>query len=85
MKPVEFSLQQMRDLLDTVEELGDLSTQDPARAAQLEDRLVMFQAIVGARVEIPRERPHRTDDFARLERSPGVASERRPTSRLGQR
>jgi predicted kinase len=72
MKPLDFSLEQMRDLLDTVEELAAEYTTE-ARVAQLQDRLGMFQAVVDARVQALREQLHRTEDFARLLRAPAAS------------
>ncbi len=70
MKPLEFSLEQMRDLLTTVEELAAASDGDAERIGELRDRLSMFQVIVDARIATLREQLHRTEDFAQLLRAP---------------
>lgn len=92
MKPLEFSLEQMRDLLDTVEELTEATATatatgaeaDTARRNQLVERLSMFHAIVEARVETLREQLHRTEDFAHYLRDrvePAWATTKTPARR----
>ncbi len=66
MKPLDFSLEQMRDLLTTVEELAATPDGDAERIGELRDRLSMFQVIVDARIATLREQLHRTEDFAQL-------------------
>lgn len=72
MKPLEFTLEQMRDLLDTVQSLNAEPAPGAERAAELTDRLGMYRAIVEARVDALREQLHRAEDFADLLRSPSA-------------
>ncbi|BCJ37259.1 MerR family transcriptional regulator [Actinocatenispora thailandica] len=67
MKPLEFSLQEMRDLLGVVDRLA--ATDDaPARAA-LRDRLEMYQHAVAARIDALREQLTTAERFAAQLRS----------------
>jgi DNA-binding transcriptional MerR regulator len=51
LKPLEFSLEQMRDLLDTIDGLADESGDDPARTAELMGRLAVYRSATDSRVE----------------------------------
>ncbi len=62
MKPLEFSLDEMRDLLEVLDRLGQASTQRDRHA--LQDRLVMYQQAVAARIEALREQLSTADQFA---------------------
>lgn len=70
MKPLEFTLEQMRDLLETVR--AHDAAPGPERRAELADRLGMYRAIVEARIDALREQLHRAEDFADLLRSPAA-------------
>jgi DNA-binding transcriptional MerR regulator len=49
LKPLDFSLEQMRDLLDTIDGLA-ADTDDPRRTAELMDRLAVYRAATDSRV-----------------------------------
>jgi DNA-binding transcriptional MerR regulator len=70
MKPLDFTLEQMRDLLMTVQELHAEPAPDAARREELADRLGMYRSIVEARVHTLREQLLRAEDFAGMLRSP---------------
>jgi DNA-binding transcriptional MerR regulator len=72
MKPLDFTLDQMRDLLDTVQALNADPEPAPERKAELTDRLGMYRSIVEARIDALREQLHRAEDFADLLRSPSA-------------
>jgi len=54
MKPLEFSLEEMRELLDGIDELAAGPT--PARRQELRDMLAGYQRQVGERIATVRER-----------------------------
>ena len=72
MKPLEFSLEQTRELLETVRALRTDDGADRARTAALQERLAMYRSVVDARVGALREQLYRTEDFAGLLRSPDL-------------
>ena len=51
LKPLDFSLEQMRDLLATIDGLEDDDGSDAARSADLMGRLAMYRAATDRRVE----------------------------------
>ncbi|GAA4856794.1 MerR family transcriptional regulator [Actinomycetospora corticicola] len=68
MKPLDFSLEQMRDLLDAVAELAADPT--PERGAALTARIAGHRAAVQEKVGALRERLRRAEEFADLLGSP---------------
>ncbi|GAA3944528.1 MerR family transcriptional regulator [Amorphoplanes auranticolor] len=62
MKPLGFTLEEMRDLLQTLDELA--TTQGDQRAA-LQDRLSMFHTAAQTRVQALREQLATAEQFAR--------------------
>ena len=75
MKPLDFSLEQMRDLLDTLAALAETAATpevDRQRRDELEERVATYRTIVEARVETMRADLARTEDLARLLGSPGM-------------
>lgn len=74
MKPLDFSLEQMRDLLETLRTLhGDPGPDDEHRA-RLVERVAVYRAVVEARIDTLRERLHRAEDFAASLRDPTAPS-----------
>ena len=71
MKPLEFSLEQMRDLLTTLHALTGDDGSDPDRGAVLRERVAMYRSIVDARIAALRQQLDRAEDFATLLRAPG--------------
>jgi DNA-binding transcriptional MerR regulator len=51
LKPLDFSLEQMRELLATIDGLENDSGEDDAASAELMGRLAMFRAAADSRVE----------------------------------
>jgi MerR family transcriptional regulator, copper efflux regulator len=68
MKPLDFSLEQMRDLLDAVAELA--ADPAPERAAELAARIAGHRAAVQEKVGALRDRLRRAEEFADLLGSP---------------
>lgn len=50
LKPLDFSLEQMRDLLDTIDGLAADTEEEPRRTAELLDRLAVYRAATDSRV-----------------------------------
>ena len=65
MKPLGFTVQEMRDLLDASDALDDASAGEDAREAAAE-RLREFAAAAGGRVDELRTQLERAEDFAKL-------------------
>jgi MerR family transcriptional regulator, copper efflux regulator len=63
MKPLGFTLDEMRDLLHILDNLTDQTTDDNRRAA-LQDRLAMFHTAAQARVQALRDQLATAEDFA---------------------
>ena len=63
MKPLDFTLEEMRDLLTTVDRLDDPSTPAAERSI-LRDRLVMFRELAEQRVEALRTKLAHAQKFA---------------------
>jgi DNA-binding transcriptional MerR regulator len=61
MKPLDFSLEEMADLLGVLDRLPDAP---PGRAAELRDRLAMFEQAAMARCAALREQLEAAEDFA---------------------
>ncbi|OLT16130.1 MerR family transcriptional regulator [Pseudonocardia sp. CNS-139] len=51
LKPLDFSLEQMRELLDAIDGMESDTGADPGRTAELTRRLAMYRAAAEARVE----------------------------------
>jgi DNA-binding transcriptional MerR regulator len=51
LRPLDLSLEQMRELLATIDDLEDDEGDDPERTAELAGRLTVFRAAVDSRVE----------------------------------
>ena len=51
LKPLDFSLEQMRELLDTIDGIEADTGEDPERTADLVRRLAMYRAAADGRVE----------------------------------
>jgi DNA-binding transcriptional MerR regulator len=51
LKPLEFSLEQMRELLDTIDAIEADTGEDSAHTAELMRRLAMYRAAADGRVE----------------------------------
>ena len=64
MKPLDFSLEEMRDLLSTVDRLEDADLLPRERAA-LQERLVMYRELTDQRVEALRGQLANAEEFAR--------------------
>lgn len=64
MKPLDFTLEEMRDLLATVDQLDDPSTSTADRSA-LRERLVMYRELADQRVEALRSQLAHAEIFAR--------------------
>ncbi|MEG3628631.1 MerR family transcriptional regulator [Streptomyces poriticola] len=65
MKPLDFSLEEMRDLLDVTDRLA--ATDDPATGVELEhlrERLDSYRKVADARCEALRARLEMAEDFA---------------------
>lgn len=62
MKPLDFSLEEMRDLLSVLDRLG--TTSDAAEGEGLLDRLVMYREAADARVRALRDQVAVAEDFA---------------------
>lgn len=81
MKPLEFSLEEMRDLLGVLDRLAD--TEDAQARALLRDRLEMYQHAVTARIDALREQLTTAERFAgRLRAAAGRDARRRGTPRV---
>ena len=76
MKPLDFTLEQMRDLLETVQALTADPPPEGDRLAELSDRLGLYRSIVEARTNALRAQLHRAEDFADLLRSPSTVRAR---------
>jgi MerR family copper efflux transcriptional regulator len=63
MKPLDFTLEEMRDLLTTVDQLDDAATSAAQRYA-LRDRLVMYRELADQRVEALRTQLVNAELFA---------------------
>jgi MerR family copper efflux transcriptional regulator len=63
MKPLDFTLEEMRDLLATVDQLDDVSTPAEERAS-LRERLVMYRELADQRVEALRTQLANAELFA---------------------
>ena len=75
MKPLDFTLEEMRDLLATVDRLGDPDA--PAtEAARLRERLAMYRELADQRVSALRAQLATAEAFARSlgERSDGTGA-----------
>ena len=64
MKPLDFTLEEMRDLLTTVDQLDDPGTAAAERTA-LRERLVMYRELADQRVEALRTQLANAEIFAR--------------------
>ena len=64
MKPLEFTLEEMRDLLGTVDQL-DVRATPTAEQATLRERLVMYQELADQRVEALRTQLANAEMFAK--------------------
>lgn len=64
MKPLDFTLEEMRDLLTTVDQLEDPATTD-AEGASLRERLAMYRELADQRVETLRTQLAHAEVFAR--------------------
>ena len=62
MKPLDFSLDEMRDLLGTLDRLADASVAGDERR-ELDDRLRMYRELAGQRVQALRTQLSRAEDF----------------------
>ncbi|MDP9394793.1 MAG: MerR family transcriptional regulator [Actinomycetota bacterium] len=81
MKPLEFSLDEMRDLLEILDALVDADVREPTRRQSL-DRLSMYREVAQSRIENLRTQLEAAEGFAaelnrRQERHP-ARSGRRP-------
>lgn len=72
MKPLDFSLDRMRDLLDAVGELAADPPPDAARAAELAARVATHRAAVEQKVVSLRDQLARAEEFAALLASPST-------------
>ena len=63
MKPLDFTLEEMRDLLTTVDQLDDPATPAAQRSA-LAERLVMYRELADQRVEALRTQLTTAELFA---------------------
>ncbi|MCW0212540.1 MAG: MerR family transcriptional regulator [Pseudonocardia sp.] len=52
LKPLDLSIEQIRELTTVIDELDGDDGQDPDRTAHLQDRLAMFRAAAEARIEV---------------------------------
>lgn len=77
MKPLEFSLEQMRDLLATLHALTGDDGSDPAHGTALRERVALYRSVVDARIAALREQLDRAEDVAALLRSPDRSRPRR--------
>lgn len=64
MKPLDFTLEEMRDLIEVRDELGRPSLTKATRA-ELTERLRTYHALVESRLDRLRERVESADAFAR--------------------
>ena len=71
MKPLDFTLGQMRELLDTARALHDEHLPDDERT-RLTERIGMYRSIVEARIDTLRAQLHRAEDFADSLRAPAA-------------
>lgn len=65
LKPLEFSLEQMRDLLGTIDAVEADTGEDPEHRAELQRRLGMYRAAADARVEALRAQVQGLDVLSR--------------------
>lgn len=63
MKPLEFSLEEMRDLLSVLDRLSGTPERRNERS-ELRDRLVMYQHAVAARIDALREQLSTAEQFS---------------------
>jgi DNA-binding transcriptional MerR regulator len=63
MKPLEFSLEEMRDVLELLDQLDD-SKSGPERRIELLERLEMYREAAKARVTALRDQLHTAEEFA---------------------
>ena len=77
MKPLDFTLEEMRDLLTTVDQLDDPATSAAERSA-LRERLVMYRELADSRVEALRTQLANAELFARSLAERGGAPRRNP-------
>ena len=77
MKPLDFTLEEMRDLLTTVDRLDDPAT-SAADATTLRERLVMYRELADQRVEALRAQLAHAEVFAQSLAERGGARRRSP-------
>jgi DNA-binding transcriptional MerR regulator len=82
LKPLDFSLEQMRELLDTMTALEELSPdEDDSTAEQLLRRLAIYQAVADSRVEVLRAQVQGLERLSRELRSLGAKARHRAAAR----
>lgn len=78
LKPLDFSLDQMRELLETMTALEELSPdEDDSAAEQLLRRLAMYQAVADSRVEVLRAQVQGLERLTRQLKSLGARARQR--------
>jgi DNA-binding transcriptional MerR regulator len=79
LKPLDFSLEQMRELLDTIDAIEADTGEDPERTAELMGRLAMYRAAADGRVEALHAQVQGLEMLSReLRRPANSARHRRP-------
>jgi DNA-binding transcriptional MerR regulator len=74
LKPLEFSLEQIRDLLGTIDRAKADIDADPEQAAELQRRIAMYRAAAEARVEALRAQIQGLETLARMLRRLALAT-----------
>jgi DNA-binding transcriptional MerR regulator len=77
LKPLDFSLEQVRELLATVDAVDSDPGDDAEHTAQLQGRLAMFRAAADGRIEALRAQVHGLETLSRELRSLAASSKRR--------
>lgn len=81
LKPLDFSLEQMRELLATVDAVEQDSGDDDAATTALQGRLAMFRAAADSRVEALRAQVEGLEALSRHLKSLSATSKRRAADR----
>jgi DNA-binding transcriptional MerR regulator len=80
LKPLDFSLEQMRELLDTIDGIEADSGEDSERTGELMRRLVMYRAAADGRVEALRAQVQGLEMLSRELRRLANTTARRPAA-----
>lgn len=77
LKPLDFSLEQMRELLEVMHAMSTDTGEDPAASEQLRGRLEMFRAATNARIDALRAQVSGLETLSRELRTLSTRARRR--------